>query len=143
MYTNNREAYRNAFHIAWHKHQKRLPLEPVEKEIINVILSHPEYQLLLDSIDSQPDNYPLEENPFLHMSLHLAIREQILTNRPFGITDIYKQLLKQETFRNAHEVEHHMMECLAQMLWSAQQNGCMPGDEEYLGKMKDVGLQID
>jgi hypothetical protein len=135
MYTEDRNAYRNAFNNAWQKHLKKLPLEPFEKEIVAVILSHPEYHALLDSKDTATEFEP-EENPFLHMSLHISIREQIRTDRPTGILLIYQILLTQHG--NELDVEHMMMTVLANMLWQAQQSGEMPSENSYLEKLKEL-----
>lgn len=133
MYTNNRDAYRQTFFMAWQKYQKKLPLEPIEAQLIDIILLHPEYQPLLDANTCQQQEFALEENPFFHMSLHLAIREQCHTNRPIGISPLYQQLTAKY---NAHEAEHQMMQCLAQFIYLAQQTGAMPNEEHYLEKLK-------
>lgn len=131
MYTNNRNAYRQTFFDAWQKYKKKLPLEAVEAQLIKIILLHPEYHSLLEQPRAyQHQEFSLEENPFFHMSIHLAIHEQINTDRPAGINEIYKTLL--EKYADTHQVEHYMMQCLAQLMWQAQQDGSMPSDEEYL-----------
>lgn len=138
MYTNDRNAYRKAFVTAWYKYQHKMPVEPYEAEIINVLLAHPEYQIFLDDAYAKQE-FAVEENPFVHLSLHLAIREQIRMNRPTGITPIYEQLTTiSDEGASSHEAEHRMMECLAQMMWTAQQNGFMPGEDEYLGKLQQL-----
>ena len=137
MYTNNRETYRQAFFIVWQKYQKKLPLESVEAHLIDIILLHPEYHPLLDKAAAyQNQEFAIEENPFFHMSLHLALREQIQTNRPMGIKAIQQQLI--EKYFDAHDVEHKMMQCLAQIMWEAQQNGTMPEEQVYLEKLRDI-----
>jgi len=92
MFSSDRDAMRKIFFEAWRKHQEKLPLEQLEAQLIDIILFHPEYQVLLDN----PEQYQTvdfdETNPFLHLSLHLAIREQIKTNRPAGVTAIYETL---------------------------------------------------
>ncbi|TAK77285.1 MAG: DUF1841 family protein [Gammaproteobacteria bacterium] len=134
MYSNHREAYRQAFFIAWQKWQKKLPLEAVEAQLVEIIIQHPEYHALLEKPEAyQYQEFSLEENPFFHMSLHLAIREQIHTNRPAGIAQLYQQLIQTS---QPHEVEHSMMTCLAQVMQAAQQSGEMPEEEEYLEKLK-------
>jgi len=137
MYTNNRDAYRQAFFTVWQKYQKKLPLEPVEAQLVEIIDLHPEYHPLLGKPDSyQNQEFTTEENPFLHMSLHIALREQIRTNRPAGVAAIYADLI--EKYVHTHEVEHRMMECLSQIIWSAQQTGVMSSEEYYLEKLKRI-----
>src|SRR5574340_745819 len=117
MYSNNRDAYRQTFIIAWQKHLKKLPLETIEAQLIEIILKHPEYHSLLDEKTSGEQEFALDENPFFHMSLHLALREQVHTNRPNGIATLYQQLITK--YSDAHDVEHRMMTCLAQIMWKA------------------------
>ncbi len=137
MYTNNRDAYRQTFFTAWQKYQQKLPLEKVEAQLIEVILLHTEYRQVLENPATyQQQEFSLEENPFFHMSLHLTLREQIHTNRPKGISTLHQILLTQ--YQDIHAVEHSMMECLAQMMWKAQQTGMMTSDEEYLEKLKSL-----
>ncbi|EKD71548.1 MAG: hypothetical protein ACD_46C00163G0005 [uncultured bacterium] len=137
MYTNNRDAYRNAFFTAWQKHLKKLPLEPFEIEMVEVILMHPEYHLWLEKSDaSHTEEFILEENPFLHLGLHITIREQIKMNRPAGISEIYQSLLTK--MQNVLDVEHAMMTCLANMMWQAQQTGTAPSEADYLQKLREI-----
>jgi hypothetical protein len=137
MYTNNREAYRHTFFTVWQKHLKKLPLEAVEAQLLDVILQHPEYHRFLDKPESNPQQeFALEENPFFHMGLHLAVREQIHTNRPAGISLIQQQLKAKE--KSPHDSEHLMMECLMKMMWKTQQTETMPSEEEYMTMLKSI-----
>ena len=128
---NQRDEFRKVFFNAWRKYKQQLPVEPLEAQLIEIISLHPEYHTLLE----QPENTPIEEesNPFLHMSLHLALREQIATNRPVGIKTLYHAL--GERFGDNHMAEHQMMEQLADTLWQAQQSGVMPDEKMYLEKL--------
>jgi hypothetical protein len=134
MFSSDRDAMRKIFFDAWRKHQEKIPLEPLEAQLIDIILLHPEYQALLDNPEQfQAVNFD-ETNPFLHLSLHLAIREQIKTNRPLGVTAIHETLCQR--WQDTHLVEHNMFECLAQLLWEAQQSGKMADEETYLEKLR-------
>lgn len=134
MYTNNRDAYRQAFFTAWQKHQRNLPLEPVEAQLIKVILLHPEYHPFLEKPNTyQAQEFSLAENPFFHMSLHVAIQEQIQLNRPAGVRQVYQTLLTK--YLDANYVEHYMMECMARIMYKAQQDGVMPDEAEYLKQL--------
>lgn len=135
MYTDDRNAYRQTFFMAWDKFKKKLPLEPIEAQLIEVMLQHPEYHQLLDQPQKfQSQEFALEENPFFHMSLHISIAEQLKYNRPHGIQDVYQQLLSQH--EDTHTVIHIMMECLAQTMWEAQQQGTAPDENTYLDKLR-------
>lgn len=122
----------------WLKHQRGEPLEPLEKQIADVITEHPEYHgLLKDDTDSLELDFTPESgqlNPFLHMGMHLALREQVGTNRPAGIAMITRSLLLKHG--DGHKVEHLMMDCLGEMLWSAQVNNSMPDEAAYLEALK-------
>ena len=134
MLTNNRDAYRDTFFAAWDKYKRKLPLEPVENQIVSAIQLHPEYHSLLEKPSMYcRQEFALEENPFFHLSLHIAINEQIATNRPTGMKDLYQNAITQQS---AHDVLHQMMGCLAEMMSIAQQRGEMPGDLEYLNLLR-------
>src|SRR5688500_8921175 len=94
----SRDQLRQMNRDVWRKFQSSQPLEPLEKQIAAVISEHPEYLSWLESGDEalKQDFTPEmgRENPFLHMGMHLAIREQISTDRPRGITAIHQQLSK-------------------------------------------------
>lgn len=136
MTTPDRDELRNVFFTAWRKHKEHLPVEPLEAQIIELILSHPEYHEML----THPETYQAadfaETNPFLHLSLHLAIREQISTNRPAGIVQVYENLCR--SYQDYHVVEHKMLECLGQVLWDAQQSGRMPDEQYYLECLRRI-----
>ncbi len=131
----DRDDARSVFFEAWRKHQEHLPVEPLEAQIIEIILMHPEYHELLD----HPEEYQSadfgETNPFLHLSLHLALREQISTNRPSGIAAVYAELSQQ--CQDPHLAEHKMAECLAQIIWDAQL-GKAPDEQYYLEMLRKI-----
>lgn len=135
MYTDNRDAYRQVFFDVWQKHLKKLPLTAQESEILDIMLAHPEYHRLLDDPKTfLTQNFATEENPFVHMSLHIALREQLRMDRPSGIREIYQQY--QQKF-SAHDAQHKMTGILANMLYEAQRTG-MPADENvYLLRLKE------
>ena len=106
-------------------------------QIVQVILAHPEYHKILENQNKfqQHSYFPElgEPNPFLHMGLHLAIREQIATDRPEGIKAIYHQLVKK--YADSLEIEHRMMEQLAECLWRSQKNNSPPDEHDYLQQL--------
>lgn len=137
MYNNQRETYRQTFFTTWQKYQKGESLSSVEQQILAVILEHPEYHALLQQeAPYQQQEFLLHENPFIHMSLHLAIRDQIHLDRPVGIKMIFQTLLSK--YSDQMVVEHLMLDCLAEILWSAQQQS-QPADEViYLNRLKQL-----
>jgi Domain of unknown function (DUF1841) len=134
----NREQMRRMYLEAWRKFSARLPLEPLEAQLAAVIAEHPEYVTWLESgeaalsTDFTPEGG--RENPFLHMGLHLAIREQVATNRPAGIADVHQKLTAR--MGGAHEAEHAMLEPLAETLWDAQRQGRAPDEQVYLERLR-------
>lgn len=108
------------------------PLSALENQIAQVINEHPEYHDIFNKKQIERDYFVEqgETNPYLHMGLHIAIHEQIATDRPAGIRPLYQQL--QTFFRSAHDAEHQMMECLTESLWLAQRNNQAPSEQDYL-----------
>ncbi len=125
---------RQMFFSSWQKYRQKQPLLPLEQQVVDVIIAHPEYHIMLDAPAGLKDQAYLPEmgqtNPFLHMGLHLAIRDQISTNRPAGVSNIYKRLLRKYT--DLLMVEHLMMENLAECLWQAQRSHSAPNEKNYL-----------
>jgi hypothetical protein len=134
----NRDQLRRMYLDAWLKFTQRVPLEPLEAQVVAVIAEHPEYVGWLESgEDALTAEFTPEggrQNPFLHMGLHLAIREQVATNRPAGIAEIHQALSKR--MGGSHAAEHAMLERLAEALWEAQRAGRMPDEQVYLEKLR-------
>ena len=125
---------------AWRKYSARAPLEPLEAQLAAVIAEHPEYVAWLEAgeqaLSSEFTPEGGRENPFLHMGLHLAIREQVATNRPTGIAEIHQKL--SERLGDTHAAEHAMLEPLAETLWDAQRQGRMPDEQSYLERLRKL-----
>ncbi len=138
---DNREELRRRYLEAWRKFSTQMPLEPLERQIAAVIADHPEYVPWLDSGDEvlSAEFTPAggRANPFLHMGLHLAVRDQVGTDRPPGIARIHRELAHR--LGSAHAAEHAMLEPLAQTLWEAQRNGRPPDEQRYLELLERLG----
>lgn len=134
FYGDNVQDTRQLFFLSWQKYRQNQPLLPLEKQIVDVIIVHPEYHALLQSMGTQHEQAYFPElgqtNPFLHMGLHLAIRDQLATDRPAGIADLYRQLVKK--YQDPLTVEHLLMDYLAECLWQAQRDQTMPNETQYL-----------
>jgi hypothetical protein len=130
--SQSREQLRLAYAEAWRKHREGVPVSPLEALIADVIERHPEYQaLLMDAAAAvSHDAAPGQENPFLHMGLHLAIREQLAIDRPPGVRALAGEI--QSTHADPHRAEHVLMEALAETLFAAQSSGRTPDEQEYL-----------
>ncbi len=140
VFGQDREQLRRFYCQSWEVYRQGGPLEPLQAQIVAVIKQHPEYQPLLENPDSliSRDFFPElgETNPFLHMGMHLALQEQLSTDRPRGIRDLYATLL--EKSGDAHQLEHRLMDCLAEMIWRAQKDGETPDEVRYLGCIKSL-----
>ncbi len=140
FHDQGRSALRRMYREAWRKHRESLPLEPVEDQIVRVIELHPEYSAVLenDAEALERDYTPEggESNPFLHMGLHLAIREQVATDRPAGVAGVHRDLAR--ALGDDHAAEHAMIECLGEALWQAQRSGRAPDEAAYLEALRSV-----
>ena len=136
----NRDQLRRMYLDTWRKFTARAALEPLEAQVAAVIAEHPEYVQWLEAGEAAlaaeftPESG--RQNPFLHMGLHLAIREQAATNRPQGIASIHAALSKR--MGSAHDAEHAMLELLAETLWEAQRNGRPPDEQAYLERLRKL-----
>ena len=133
MFNPSREQVRLFFCDAWRKHRDRLPLDGAEVTAADLIEEHPEYHALLDKPEFAVEQEFTPEggqmNPFLHLSLHLAIADQISIDQPPGIRAAYDALRKR---LDVHDAEHALMECLGETLWRAQREGGAMDGEGYL-----------
>jgi len=129
-----REQLRQTYAEAWRKHLARAPLTPLEAMITDVIGAHPEYQATLSDADAamafEPGAATGAENPFLHMGLHLAVREQVSIDRPPGVRELHRLL--RTRYGDLHRAEHALMEALGEALWQAQRAGRPPDEQYYL-----------
>jgi hypothetical protein len=136
IFGQDRNEIRKMYADAWKKHSDGLPMTALESQITTVVEWHPEYHDDITSNDLDKDYTPDggKTNPFLHMGLHLSIREQVSTNRPAGIAAVLHALTKQCT--DAHAAEHRMIDCLAETLWEAQSQNTAPDEQKYLERLQ-------
>lgn len=135
MFKPSREQARQLFFDTWRKYRQREVLSGIETIALEVILQHTEYHPILDDAERYLGKDYLPEmgdtNPFLHMSMHMAIKEQLSINQPIGICQRFARL--QKNTGDEHVAAHQMMECLAEMIWQAQRNQTTP----------DAGIYFD
>jgi hypothetical protein len=129
----SRDEIRQVYLDVWQKMQTGALLEAMESIIADVIQMHPEYHEMLANPESAKEEEFTPEagktNPFLHMGMHIAIREQTGIDKPAGIKQKYEALLKK---RNKHQAEHNILECLGQGLWLSQRNNTPFDEQAYL-----------
>lgn len=132
MFSHDRTQIRQYYYQSWQRHQNNKTLDPLAQQVVVVIQEHPEYHALFNNpAILEQDYFPEmgETNPFLHLGMHLGLREQLATQRPAGIQAIYQQLCQTMSH---HDAEHQMMDCLAEAIWSAQRAQRPPDEQAYL-----------
>jgi hypothetical protein len=138
LFNPSRDEVRRFFFDAWRKYNLQQPLTPLEGMAIEIIRMHPEYHHVLDAPEHylEQSYFPEmgETNPFLHMSLHLSIMEQVAINQPPGIAGFYEALQKKHG--NALDAQHDLMDCLAETIWQSQRNNTPLDAEAYLQCMQ-------
>ena len=134
MFAPSRDQARSFFFDTWEKYRRSEPLSPLEQVALEVILLHPEYHALLDdraqyqSRDYGPESGAM--NPFLHLSLHVAVEEQLSIDQPPGIRASFDALAAK--LGSEHDAKHCVLECLGETIWQAQRTGTAPDQDAYL-----------
>lgn len=102
---------------------------PLEAVALKWIAAHPEYHALLDDPErALAEEFTVERgatNPFLHLSMHLAIDEQLSIDQPCGVRAVFDRLAARAG--TEHAAAHEAMECLGEVVWQAQR-GALPSD---------------
>ena len=134
MFNPSRDQVRDFFFQAWAKFRAGQPLSDLETMAVEHITRHPEYHAVL----AQPERYREREwapeqgetNPFLHLSMHVSISEQLSIDQPAGIRASYERL--RVRLGDEHAAQHAVMDCLGEMIWRAQRDSRPPDGEAYL-----------
>ena len=143
MFDPSRDQARDFFFETWRKYRAGEPLSGLEAIVLDVILAHPEYHAALEEPDRFRDrDYSPElgePNPFLHLSMHLAIEEQLSIDQPSGIASSFAALAAKHGDR--HEALHDALECLGEMVWRSQRDSAPPDAAAYLECLKKRARQ--
>lgn len=138
MFAPSQSEVRKFFCEAFRKSFANEILTPIEAIAADWIREHPEYDDTLRNLDQAlTTNYSVDEgrtNPFLHLSMHLSISEQISVDQPKGIRGIFLALANK--LNSEHEAQHQIMECLGEMMWVAQRNGTPPDGAAYIEALR-------
>ncbi|QJE03313.1 DUF1841 family protein [Massilia forsythiae] len=133
MFTPSSHDVRRFFCEAWRKRRAGEVLTPMDAIAADWIDRHPEYHDALRDADAAvARDYSVEggqANPFLHLSMHLSITEQLSIDQPRGIRAAFETLAGRI---GEHEAYHEVMECLGEMVWSAQRHGTLPDTDAYV-----------
>ena len=136
MFSSDRSKQRQYLKQAWEKYTSQEQLEPLELQLSKIVEQHPEYQNLIKNLDSEYFPEQGNTNPYLHINLHLTLQDQITMDQPKGIRDIHSQLIVK--IKDAHEVEHMMMEHIAEMIFNAQKNNAAFDLDGYIQALKSL-----
>lgn len=138
MFNPSRDEVRRFFTETWRKQRAGEILTPLEAIAAEWIVEHPEYHAeLADDALASAAEYPPEggrSNPFLHLSMHLAISEQLSIDQPPGIRAAHERLVAR--LGSTHEAQHAIMECLGETIWEAQRNHTPPDTDAYLARIQ-------
>ena len=138
MFTPNQQDVRRFFCETYRKFRAKEILTPLEAIASDWINQHSEYDEVLRDLDTALHaNYSMDQansNPFLHLSMHLSIAEQIAVDQPRGVRAAFDILARK--LNSQHEAQHEIMECLGTMIWNSQRNGLPPDGEAYIEALK-------
>jgi hypothetical protein len=138
MFTPNSNDVRRFFCEVQRKRQSSEPLTPIEALAADWVAEHPEYHAeLADAEAAVARRYDVEQgrtNPFLHLSMHLSITEQVSIDQPHGIRQAVELLAAKRG--SLHEAHHEVMECLGEMIWTSQRTGLPPDGHAYLDAVR-------
>ena len=136
MFSSDRSAQRKFLAKSWEKYKTNQLLEPLELQLANIIAKHPEYHEIINNLDTEYFPEQGKINPFLHINLHLSLQDQLDLDQPKGVKEIYNSLLKK--IKDTHQVEHIMMEHIAEMIFISQKNNKSMDQEQYLRSLKEL-----
>jgi hypothetical protein len=140
MFDVSRDEARQFWFTAWRKHKANEILTPIETLALDIMVNHPEFHTMLENpADFKNSDWTPEggaPHPFLHLGLHLAVREQVSIDQPFGIREAYTQLARK--LDSALEADHIVGECLAEQIWQMQRNKQAFSSEKYLADIRKV-----
>ena len=136
MFTSDRSKQRQYLKQAWEKYTRQDQLEPLELQLAKIVEKHPEYHNLIKNLDSEYFPEQGNTNPFLHINLHLTLQDQLTMDQPKGIKGIHNRLLVK--IKDEHEVEHMMMEHIAEMIFNAQKNNTAFDLDGYIIALKKL-----
>jgi hypothetical protein len=133
MISQDRGALRAFYSRSWSRYKASQPLEPLELMVAEVVADHPEYHAVVEDETQHAEDFSVERgesNPFLHLGMHVALREQAGADRPAGFSVAYGQLCAASGER--HGAEHKMMDCLGEAMWASQRTGRAPDQFAFL-----------
>jgi hypothetical protein len=138
LFAPSQEQVRRFFCEAWAKQQAGQPLTPLDAQAADWITQHPEYHADLSDVEAAlAATYTVEAgrtNPFLHLSMHLSITEQVSIDQPVGVRAAVQNLTRR--MGSLHEAHHFAMEALGEMVWASQRSGLPFDGEGYIDRLR-------
>jgi hypothetical protein len=138
MFTPSQHDVRRFFCEVQRKYRGNEILSPLEAVARDWVVQHPEYaDALADAETALAADYSVESgsaNPFLHLSMHLSIAEQVSIDQPPGIRAAFSALAQR--LGSEHDAHHQIMECLGEMIWNSQRSGLPPDGAAYIECVK-------
>jgi hypothetical protein len=135
-----RNQVRSFFYDSWRRRANPSLLSPLEEVAVDWIVQHPEYHALFEdqhkSIEKEYTPEHGELNPFLHLSMHLSISEQVAADSPRGIKDMYYNLINNT--QSEHEAAHRIMDCLGEAIWTSQRTNRPLDTDTYMTCIKKL-----
>jgi uncharacterized protein DUF1841 len=134
VFSPTREEARRFLVDAWRKFRAGEPMSALERQAAGLIALHPEYHAILDAPERHVERDFAPEggavNPFLHLSLHLAVAEQLAIDQPPGIRAQFDRL--RAARGDEHAALHAVLECLGEVIWQSQRTNTPPDGALYL-----------
>ncbi|MBS1210341.1 MAG: hypothetical protein H6R19_2739 [Proteobacteria bacterium] len=140
MFNPTRDQARLFFIDSWRKHKAKETLSAMEDIAAELVFQHPEYHALLEDPEAVGQDFLPEDgqvNPFLHLSLHLAIHEQLSVDQPPGIRDAFDACLRKHAGER-HAALHDVLEALGETIHAAQRSGAMPDGLAYVERVRQL-----
>ena len=141
MFNPSQADVRRFFCQTFAKHQAKSILTPLENIAARWLVEHPEYHTdLSNEAAALTRQYPPEggkSNPFLHLSMHLSISEQVQANIPAGLKPAYGNALAR--IGDPHATHHAVMEVLGKVLWDAQRSKLAPDMDAFVDGVRRLG----
>ena len=138
MFQPSQHDVRRFFCETWRRQREALPLDAMQAQAANWITEHPEYHAELADVNAAlAASYAVEDgrtNPFLHLSMHLSISEQLAIDQPIGIRQAVQLLASR--LGSLHAAHHQVMECLGEMIWQSQRSGLPPDGPAYIDAVR-------
>ena len=118
-------------------------MEAIEQLAGQWMSEHPEYDADFANLDaalqSMGTSSDTQENPFLHLSMHLSISEQCSIDQPAGIRQAVELLTARRG--DLHAAHHEVMQCLGAMIWESQRSGRPPDGQAYIDAVRRRATQ--